>query len=526
MIRNIQKTFRAAAMVMLGSTVLWNCEPETDQLGSQFFQNGAQATETPYPLIAYTVNNHDTIRTDNVRLQSATLGAFSEPQFGLQKSDYVTQVRLSNYSPDFGTNAVLDSAVLVIKPRYATDSVTVSTDENYLYPEGAVPAKKVVSSYPVTKYGKTKIEGKTLFNIKVEEVTEFLGSNESMVMSNRSVATGTLLGNKVFDGNVKSVKVTKDGDDSVLLDRAAGIRIPMDSAFFQTKIIAKGNAPELSDAASFIRYIKGLKVSVAENDGYLFSFDPNSVELNLYYKNDKVEGSTTTRPQSVYQLNLGAANAHFSQIQNGSAGTPAGAAQLVSNEITGDMRVYAQGMGGPGVGLRIPSATVDQIKNLYKNEKAGIISAKLRLYTDVTSWNNSYKKPDQFVVRLRDLTPAPGESQYLNNYLTDMSALAYTGIYNLVKAFDLEKNPAYYDIGVTQTVKDIIEKEAKNNDFVLNVGTYTLDASGNLQGAAFPGYGAQNFNTRSYTPYRVVFVGTDPASERSAKLILTYGKKQ
>ena len=101
-----------------------NCEPDADQLGSQFFQDGAQGTEASYPVVAYTVNNNDSVRTDAARLQSATIGAFSEAQFGLQKSAYVTQVRLAGPVPDFGVNAKLDSAVLVIKPQYAIDSIT------------------------------------------------------------------------------------------------------------------------------------------------------------------------------------------------------------------------------------------------------------------------------------------------------------------------------------------------------------------------------------------------------------------
>lgn len=45
----------------------------------------------------------------------------------MQKSAYVTQVRLSSYTPDFGTNPVLDSAVMLIKPSYSADSITFIT---------------------------------------------------------------------------------------------------------------------------------------------------------------------------------------------------------------------------------------------------------------------------------------------------------------------------------------------------------------------------------------------------------------
>ena len=516
MIKNIKKLFNITASLVIGSLILYSCEPDADMLGSQFFQNGAQGTETSYDVIAYNIDNGDSIRTDNERLQSATLGAFNEPQFGLQKSSYVSQVRLSNYSPDFGTNPVLDSAVLVIKPIYAADSVTTTTADDYIYPVGAVPAKKVVTTFPVAKYGKTKIDGNTVFNIKINEVNDFLGlASGDSIMSNRSVAEGNLLGTKVFNGSISAIKITKDSDNSDLYIRDAALRIPLDSTFFQNKIIAKGKSPELADAASFTRYFKGVKLSVAENDGYIFNFDPNNVVINLYYKKDKVENGTTTREDDVFALDLGSANTHFNQIAFNRAGTPAAAAMAVYDTIIGSPKLFAQGMGGPGIGFKIPESKIAEIKDLYNNEKIGIISAKIRMYTDEVSWNNKYQKPSYFVVKQKKL----------NTFLEDMSALAYTGLYNLVKPFDLDKNPAYYEIGITQTFKKVIEKEAKADHFILNVGSYTFDANGNLIGSIYPDLGPQNFNTRAYTPNRVVLVGTDPGNQKSAKFILTYGKK-
>lgn len=523
MIRNIQKLLKITTTLVIGSLILWNCEPDADQLGSQFFQNGAEGVESSYPIIAYNVNNNDSIRTDAARLQSATLGAFSDPQFGLQKSAFVSQVRLTQYSPDFGVNPTLDSVVLVLKPQYNADSLTTVTDENYVYPIGAVAAKKVTNSYPISKYGNTKIGGKTIFNFKVEEVTEFLASRTDQVRSNRNVMTGAIIGSKAFDGNIHEVKITKDSDNSVILDQAAAIRIPLDNAFFTNKILTKGSSPELTDAASFIRYFKGIKVSVNENDGYIFNFDPNIIDINLYYKSDKVAAGVTTREPSVYMMNLGSPNVQFNQIDFNRAGTPSAAAIAVMDTINGASKLYAQGMGGPGIGLKVPDAKLAELKALYQSNKIGIISAKMRIYTDA-NWSAKYKRPSEFVVRQKV------KGVNLNSYLEDMSALYLTGIYRLVKGYDLLKTPAYYDIGITHTFKKIIENNASSTaHFILNVGTYTLDTAGNLQGASSPNLGAQNFNTRSFTPERVVFEGTDlanPNNPTSAKLILTYGKKQ
>ncbi|MCZ2085227.1 MAG: DUF4270 domain-containing protein [Flavobacteriales bacterium] len=540
MIRTIQELFKIAATVVIGSLILVNCEPDADQLGSQFFQDGAQGTEKTYPIVAYNVNNGDSIRTDAARLQSATLGVFTESQFGMQKVSYVTQVRLPAANPDFGTNPKLDSAVLVIKPQYAIDSVTSVTKDDYIFPEGAIPAKRIMNTYPILKYGNTKIGGKTLLNFRVQEVTDFLGSNADQIRSNRNVAAGAQLGTKTFDGNVSYVKVTKDADDSVLLENQAGIRIKLDSTFFANKIINKpSTSPEFSDAASFIRYFKGIRISVDETDGYIFNFDPTSMELNLYYKSDKVTNGVTAREQSTYMMNVGGSNSHFNQIEFNRVGTPSAAALAAitpMDSINGAPKIFAQGMGGPGFGLKIPDATIAAVRNQFQNDKIGIVSAKLRIYTDAVSWNKKYAKPASFTVK-KYIKKEKENDPYLNTFLDDMNALYGTGIYNLVKAFDLEKNPAYYDIGITQTFKNIIEKQnPKTGNLILNVGTYTMDASGNMLGELYPNLGPQNFNTRSFTPNRVVLVGkdplyplndpSDPLKELRPKLILTYGQKQ
>lgn len=527
MIKNITKVFNITAVLVLGSLAVLSCESDADQLGSQFFQNGAQGNETTFPVIAYNANNNDSIRirTDNLQTDSATLGAFAEPQFGMQKSAYVTQVRLSSYAPDFGTNPVLDSAVMLIKPSYSADSITTITKEDYIYPEGAVAAKSVVNRYPVKKYGKAKINGKTIFNIKVHEVNEFLFSRAEKFYSNKNVATSNLLGSKVFDGNISSVKLTKDSDNSVLYESDPSIRIHLDSLFFQNNIMKKASSAELADAATFIRYFKGMKISIEENDGYIFKFAPGALALRLYYKKDKTVSGTTTRETATFDLDLGANNVHFNQITFDRSGTPSQLALANVDKINGDPKIFAQGMGGPGIGLRVPKATVDLIKNMYKNEKIGITTAKLRIYTDKSTWENTYKKPESFVVNERIINT---DNSYTNLYtfLTDMNTLANSGNYFLVKPYNLNSNPAYYDIGITQTFKNIIEADAANNDIILNVGSYSVDAKGTLIGLQYPDFGAQNFNNRYYTPNRAVFVGSDPTNEQQrAKLILTYGKK-
>lgn len=514
------------SLITLGSALVLtfavvSCESELDNLGEQLFEgNSAQGVEAAYGIIGFNHTYGDVTRTDASKLGYGTLGAFNEPVFGMQKSSYVSQVRMSSDNFDFGKNAILDSAVLVINPLYEKDSVTTTTKDDYVYPIGNVDAKKVVNTYPVAKYGKYKIGGsKTLFKINVKEVNDFLGAYADEKLSNKTVNTSsTVLGSKVFDGTISSVVVTKKSDNSELLNRDASLRIPLDKDFFQTKIIAKNKQPELSSAASFIRYFKGVQISVEENDGYIFKFDPSSIAIKLYYKNDltAADGTVTKSELLENDLSLGGANAKFNQVQYDRSGTDYAAAMAGITEA-GQPRLFVQGMGGSGLTARIPAQTITELRNLYKNDKVGIVTAKIRFYTDDSVWKNTFAKPSYFTVKEKDAT----------TFLSDMIALANT-TYTLIKPYDLDKAQPYYDIGITKTLKDIIEQGSDSKDIIIDMGSYLSNSStGALLGV--------DYTDRAYTPTRMVFKGTDPATVGKAvpadtykniQLRVAYSKKQ
>lgn len=525
MIHTIKKAITVLSLVVFGSVLLYNCEPDADSLGEQLFLDGAaQGNEKSFDVIAFNIDNNDSIRSDAGKLGSAVLGAFNEPQFGKQKASYLTQLRLSTYDPDFGTNAVVDSVVLVMKPIYATDSVTTTTDESFVYAgvDGNVDAKKVVNTYPVSKYGKTKINGKTTFNIKVFEVTDFLKSASDTVKSNQQFAYNpTALGAKEFKGDVSSVTITKDSDGSSLFTTTTpGIRIKLDKDFFQTKIIAKKDQPELQDASNFIRYFRGLRIAVDENDGYLFQFSPNDMEMIMYYKYDKTDNGTTTRPQTTYTFALGSGNAHIGQYEYDRINTPYATAMLNINDQTGDQKLFTQGMGGASIGIKIPQSTIDELKQLYQDKKAAIIGARIRIYTDKNSWDNSYIKPTAFTF----LQKYQKDSKTVTNFTDDVLNLAGVPGYTIYKAYDLDKNPAYYEFIVTKSLKDLVEKadydptKKSTIYFRIDMGSFLS----NSDGSGLAGY---QYTSRAFNTNRAVFVGSDPSNANRVQLKVIYGTK-
>jgi len=478
--------------VFLFGGLMVSCNSDADDLGKNLFDgNSVTGNQVSYDLVAYNINNGDVVRADSYALQRATLGAFTEGRFGTQKSAYVTQVRLSKYAPDFGTNPVVDSVVLEIKPQYDATTKTVNTTD---VTHGGQAAKQTLTKYEAVKYGNPA----ATMNIDVHEIATDLGAVGTEKLSNSPVATSGLpLGTKVFSGNVYAVSINKTSDNTALLTKDIGLRIQLDKNYFKTKITDKNGAAELSNESNFINYFKGLKISVRENDGYLINFAPNEVTMTMYYR---AGGKSNT-----FSFDLGSSNVHFSQISYTRSST-FNTVMANINSINGDPLLYMQGMGGPGAGIKLNGAGISDLKRLYKERGAAILSAKVRLYTDTNTWNNSYTKPVGFLVRKQ------GET----DFITDLKTMLGNSNYSLVKAYSTNSNPSYYDIDITKTIKDIVEKEAEAKDLIVNIGEY-LTSNGNLV--------SENYNNNVSSPYRAVFVGTNAANNNRPKLMVTYVTK-
>ena len=530
MIHTVKRTFAILLMAVFGSALLYNCEPEADALGEQLLLDGAaEGNVIPYDLIAYNIDNHDSIRSDASRLVSlvnttgistytSVLGAFSEGQFGMQKASFLTQLRMSTDNFDFGTNPKIDSVVLVMRPLAVADSVTApgAKDENLLIGNETVPVSTDIKTYPVSytkKYGKTKLGAggtNTLLHIKVDEVTTFLdGNSDAFKRSNVTVATGESLGTSVFDGKVRAVTITKKSDNSSVFTSDAGFRMALNKNFFQTKILDKNKKPELMDAANFTRHFKGIRLSVEETDGYLFEFSPDNTEIVMYYTNEKNDNGTITRPQSTFKLLV--SGGRYGQYEYNRTGSAWGNASSTINENEGDHKLYLQGMGGPSIGVKIPEETINKLKTLYEKDKAAIISAKIRIYRDASSWTNNYRKTTgNFTIVKKPITGVLTSA----GFISDMSA----GFVNWLVPSDLTNNPSYYDFTVTKTVKDIVEGKEANQALLINMGKFVP-----TEANTFAGY---KFTTRAFATERGVFVGSDKTNANRIQLKIIYGTKK
>ncbi|MBL1223253.1 DUF4270 domain-containing protein [Chryseobacterium sp. L7] len=543
MTHTVKRTLAMLFVAVFGSTLLYNCEPELDSLGEQLFLDGAaEGNVTSYDLIAYNVNNNDSIRSDAGRLVSqvsttgsslslAVLGAFNEPQFGMQKASYLTQLRMSTDNFDFGKTPKVDSVVLVMKPYISSAADSIVTrplkDENILIGTENVAVSTDIKTYPTDfsfKYGKTKLGSggsHSLMHINVDEITTFLdGNSDAFRYSNASVSTGESLGSGILEGRVTAKTITKKSDNSTVFTSEPGLRIRLKNDFFQTKILDKNGKPELMDAANFTRYFKGIRLSVTDTDGYLLQMAPDNMEIIMYYTNEKDTNGTITRPQSTFKLLLTGSlgNARLGQYEYNRIGSAWNTAKDMINTTTGDPKLYLQGMGGPSVRVKIPDETITELKKQYNEKKAAIVSAKIRIYTDAASWSNKYKKiADNFTLLFLTET-ATGSGVF-----TPKEFLADTSVgFTWLRSYDLDKNPSYYEFTVTKTVKDIVEPAEDgttktNKLLLLNIGKFVMSDTAPL------GY---RYTKRAFETERGVYVGSDKTNPKRIQLRVIYGTKQ
>ncbi|WP_082126098.1 DUF4270 family protein [Chryseobacterium lactis] len=549
MTHTLKRTFAMLLLAIFGSTLLYNCEPDPDALGEQLFNpDAAQGTEVPFPVIAYNINNNDSIRSDASRLisgyiqnqdgsittsRTAILGAFTEGQFGTQKASYITQLRMpSNFANDFGgANAKVDSVVLVLRMPANTDSNTYFqkdslTTTNYEKSDFLVGTENVAvniekKTYPVYRYGKAGQAYKNM-KINVNEITTFLDTNDdAFKRSNANVGTGELLGSGTFDGNVSALAIKRKSDGSDVFTGNLGFRMKLSNTdFFQTHILDKKGKPELSDPANFIRYFKGIKISVDETDRYLFQISPDDTELIMYYKYDKTENGTTTRPQTALRFNLASPNAHIGKYDYNRSGSAVETALMMNNTTTGDSRLFVQGMGGPSVGVQIQDGTINDLKALYASNKIGIVGAKIRLYVDPASWNYNNKNTTNRFTIIPLLKTDDGK--------LDLSQLSFDTLYGL-NLYNYNSDKKYYDFVVTKTIKAIVEGQkvndingkevtATNKPFYISMGSFIAGSSGKI---------SSGWSTsRAVDMNRVVLVGSDASNANKAQLIVTYGTKK
>ncbi len=208
--------------------------------------------------------------TSTYLLTRHPLGYLNDPIFGITESNLAMSVNLPSDAYSFGTNPVLDSAILVL-------------------------------NYGGEFYGDSTLN----YSIDVHQLSSNL-KNETSLLNNRDYAyNSTVIGNrsgKLFPTTPFKILDIVDAKPDTLKKVTPQVRIKLSNAFIQNNILNLTTA-NLKTDEEFATAFKGLYVQINKSglsgNGALMFFDFAALNTNLtlYYK--KQNGTTTTAIDTV-----------------------------------------------------------------------------------------------------------------------------------------------------------------------------------------------------------------------------------
>jgi len=322
------------------------CDKDFASIDSDII-NGDNAThfnssQIQYDVIAYN-KKLPPVQTNNLPVN--LFGIYNDPVYGKTTANFVTQLNITTLDPDFGDNVELDSVVLTI-PYFSTalesdgEGGTVFQLDS-VYGEGFINYSIYENNYFLRDF-----DPNSEFDISQRYFSNYSTSSSDFIPE--SLLEGNLIyqSEELFKPSANQIVLTEEDEDGVdeITDRLApALRIKLDNAFWQEKIIDQEGSSVLTNQNNFSDYFRGLYFKVEEvnpNSGTLTLFDltASTANVTLYYTKDPLtEGADRTA--STYTINFSGNRVNFLNNEYGVT-IPDG------NEVDGDEKLYLKGGEG------------------------------------------------------------------------------------------------------------------------------------------------------------------------------------
>jgi len=144
------------------------------------------------------------------------------------------------------------------------------------------------------------------FNLKVERSTFFLRDldpntnfQEAQQLYSSQQFSPSFVSDVLFDGpiNISDKEIlltppddesTEDVDESLTFQKLnPGIRVQLNKDFFQTNFIDKEGSSELLSQANFAEYLRGIHLSIAQEDDIMLLLDMRNTNIKVHYSYDR-----------------------------------------------------------------------------------------------------------------------------------------------------------------------------------------------------------------------------------------------
>ena len=385
------------------------------------------------------------------RLPAYQIGVYNDPVYGKSTINLLSQLTLERNEPKFGDSAVVDS-VFVYLPFYSTattvDSVTTYVVDS-IYGSSPINVNVFRSNYFLRDYDPNTgfQEFQNYYSNQGPTFEEFLGPELGM-------AENFIPGNTGFIINEGTDKEEKLGP---------GLRIKLDSLFFQENIIAMEGKEELRNNNNFKNFIRGLyfKVSTIEDNGSLAIFDAANAYVAIHYSFDK-EDAPEEKDNAIFKLNFGGINVNTFENQ-----LPSQIQTAVDNPNiqTGNENLYLR--GGDGIISVVELFGKDNDNNgvpddleLLRAKKWLINEANLIFYVNQDLMVGGATEPERILIYdLKNSNVLADYGEDPTNGLPPLVALSnHYG--RLQRGSD--GNGQFYKLKITDHISNLINKDSTN----------------------------------------------------------------
>lgn len=460
-----------------------------------------------YDIITYT-KALEPVQTNGLGLN--TLGIYDD-LYGRTTSGFVTQVTSATFDPDFGDGVVLDSVVL--KLPYFSVATEIEDDGTILYELDSVIGREKI---------KLRLFESDYFIRDFDPSGEFNDSQD--YFSDKSTSTTESISNAVLEAQELSIvpnpnpqldkhisldaqgnlnisnygfvltQIEGEGEelDTIVTRDSPGIRVKLDPAYWQSKIIDQEGEAVLSSQNNFAEYFKGLyfKAEPVDNKGsfLILNTGAQTSVITLYYT--RLTPSTTDdedeTEQATFVIRFGPNRINFmdnnftTPINNGDA-------------IIGDSRLYLKGGHGSLANIKLFNGDdIDDIPEMnsfetFKNSfvetdedgnfvraKRLINEANLIFYVDqdVIQTPSISQDDEPNRIYLYDIdSKSPLIDYYLDNTISSLPSFSKINHLGPLQRVDDEptENGIKYKLRITDHINNLILSDSTNVELGLAV---------------------------------------------------------
>ncbi len=484
---------RTTVIVAVVSTFL-SCDDDFNTVGSEVIGD-VNFEDNQYTAIPVAFSRKfDRVRTNSLprdlqgAIHSNILGVYNDPVYGQSVYSILSQVQPSQFSPSFGTNAVLDSVVFSL-PYSSTITGTTSVAISETVTETA------------TTYRLDSIYGDSPFRLSIYKSDYFLrdfdpASNDRQVYYSDDIETnfgpeveGTLLHtDNAFAPSAEEIILTTQttaADGTVTSNRervSPRLRVKFSDevvAQFKTLFLDKEGSIELSNVNNFRNYFRGIyiKAEPVNDTGNLLYLNTAGAQLTLHYSFD----TTTTADDGSAIRDDGELALGFSNIIMNSIKTdfdPTIADELLpenQDSTNGEADLYLKGGAGSYAVIDLFGGNVINENGEEENELSFlkrqdwlINDASLKFYINQDKVLPGVTEPERIFI----FNTETGE--VLVDYLVDPSITAdfpiVSGTNHLGRiSRDSDGNGEFYRIRITQYILNVLNDQFDNVKLGLSV---------------------------------------------------------